>query len=108
MSTFRIVPEIDHLRDEAKRFHGSTNAVRRALLGRIEELEQQLNSDVKERASLKAALQTYEAELGKSREALRFAEGGSRPSAMAKHHRLDAAVARLSGAELGEGCSLRR
>ena len=71
----RWLGEIDHLRDEAKRFRSEHDRSQKALLGRIEDLEQQLSAGAKERASLKASLQVYETDLARTRESLRFAEG---------------------------------
>lgn len=71
----RWLGEIDHLRDEAKRFRGEHERSQKALLGRIQDLEEQISAGNKERASLKASLQSTEAELGRVRESLRFTEG---------------------------------
>ncbi len=72
----RWLGEIDHLRDEAKRFRAEHDRSQKSLLGRIQDLDEQISAGNKERASLKASLQTYESELlGNARETLRRAEG---------------------------------
>lgn len=71
----RWLGEIDHLREEAKRFRGEHDRGQKALLERIHDLEQQLSIGVKEQAALRVAVDNAERELGKEREARRFAEG---------------------------------
>lgn len=71
----RWLGEIDHLRDEAKRFRGEHDRSQKAMLGRIEDLELQLSTGTKERAALRLAAESAERDLGREREARQFAEG---------------------------------
>ncbi len=86
----RWLGEIDHLREEAKRFRGEHDRSQKALLGRIEDLDQQLSAGTKERAALRAVVDTAERELAREREARKFAEGSlaeAREGARAPHSR---------------------
>lgn len=71
----RWLREIDHLREDGKRIRTESDRVQKLTQKRIEDLEQQLSAGAKDRAALRASLDTAQRELASEREKRNFAEG---------------------------------
>jgi len=86
----RWLGEIDHLRDEAKRWRGEQDRAQKSFQGRIQDLEERLSAGAKERAALRGAIESAQRELTGEREKRSFAEG-----ALAASHKRAAPAAPL-------------
>lgn len=71
----RWLREIDHLREDGKRLRAESDRVQKLSQKRIEDMELQLSTGAKERAALRASLDTAQRELANEREKRNFAEG---------------------------------